>query len=112
MKEEHKVIGNIYFGKRDFEAREIGYVFNKNYFGHGYASEAAKAVMLDAFAHGTRRVFGECCPENTSSWKVMERIGLKREAHFRKDSSHRKDEKGNPIYWDTYVYAALKEDFE
>lgn len=49
----------------------------------------------------------ECAPQNEPSWKVMERVGLKREAHFRQNVSFRADEKGNPIYWDTYVYAAL-----
>ena len=32
---------------------------------------------------------------------------MKREAHFRKNVSFHNDEKGNPIYWDTYVYAIL-----
>ena len=35
----------------------------------------------------------------------MEKIGLKREAYFRKNVYF--DLEGNPIYWDTYVYAAL-----
>jgi len=37
----------------------------------------------------------------------MERVGLKREAHLRKNVSFHTDDKGNPIYWDTYVYATL-----
>ena len=55
-------------------------------------------------------MFAECCPDNTPSWKLMEKIGMKREAHFRKNFAPRKDEKGNPIYWDTYVYALLDSD--
>ena len=31
LKKSHKMIGNVYMGKRDFEALEIGYVFNQNY---------------------------------------------------------------------------------
>ena len=31
LKNLHKMIGNVYMGKRDFEALEIGYVFNRNY---------------------------------------------------------------------------------
>ena len=39
LKSNHKMIGNVYLGKRDFESLEIGYVFNKQYWGQGYATE-------------------------------------------------------------------------
>lgn len=67
VKDTGKVIGNIYLGHRDFEARELGYVLNENY----------------------------------------QRMGYGREAYFRENVSFRKDKDGNPIYWDTYVYAKL-----
>ena len=34
LKNSHKMIGNVYLGKREFEALELGYVFNRNYLGH------------------------------------------------------------------------------
>jgi RimJ/RimL family protein N-acetyltransferase len=111
LKETSKVIGNLYLGKKDFETRELGYVLNENYQNQGYGSEAAKAAVEYFFKNGTRRIYAECNPMNIASWKLMERIGLKREAHFRKNVSFRKDENGNPVYWDTYVYAALAEDY-
>ncbi|MDE5891816.1 MAG: GNAT family N-acetyltransferase, partial [Acetatifactor sp.] len=37
LKNSHKMIGNVYMGKREFDSLEIGYVFNRNYWGHGYA---------------------------------------------------------------------------
>lgn len=101
LKKTGKVIGNIYMGHRDFDARERGYVLNEEYQNQGYGSEAAKATVEYFLNNGTRRIFAECCPDNTASWKLMEKIGLKREAHFRKNVSFRKDEAGNPIYWDT-----------
>ena len=42
LKASHKMIGNVYIGKRDFESLEIGYVFNRNYWGSGYASEGSR----------------------------------------------------------------------
>ena len=45
LKETGKVIGNIYYGKRDFEAREIGYIVNQNFQRKGYALEAITAVI-------------------------------------------------------------------
>lgn len=107
LKEEHKVIGNIYLGKRDFNSRELGYVLNENYQKKGYGTEASKAVIEYMFKKGVHRIFAECSPENRPSWKVMENIGMEREAHFRKNVSFHNDENGQPIYWDTYVYAIL-----
>jgi len=107
LKSNHKVIGNVYLGKREFNTRELGYVLHEDYHRRGYGSSASKAVMDFTFKSGIHRIYAECAPQNVSSWKVMEKIGLNREAHFKKNVSFRTDEKGNPIYWDTYVYAAL-----
>ena len=107
LKKEHKVIGNIYLGKRDFNARELGYVLNENYQNKGYGSSASKAVIKYFFNQGVHRIYAECAPQNTPSWKLMEKIGMRREAYFRKNVSFRKDADGQPIYWDTYVYAIL-----
>lgn len=107
LKESHKVIGNIYLGKRDFNSKELGYVLNENYQNKGYGSEASKAVLDYFFKQGVHRIFAECAPQNTPSWKLMEKIGLKREAHFKRNVSFHNDLNGQPIYWDTYVYAML-----
>lgn len=107
LKENHKVIGNIYLGKRDFNGRELGYVLNENFQGKGYGTEASKAVISYFFKEGVHRIYAECAPQNIPSWKVMEKIGMEREAHLRKNISFHNDDKGNPIYWDTYVYAVL-----
>jgi RimJ/RimL family protein N-acetyltransferase len=110
LKSTGKVIGNIYLGKRDFEAKELGYVLNENYHQTGYGSEAALAAIKYEFANGTRRIYAEASPENEASWRLMEKIGLQREARLRKNVSFHNDKYGNPIYWDTYIYAALKTD--
>ena len=107
LKNVHKVIGNIYLGKRDFNTRELGYVLNEDYQKNGYGSEASKAMIDFAFMRGVHRIYAECAPQNVPSWKVMERVGLKREAFFEKNVSFHSDDNGDPIYWDTYVYAAL-----
>lgn len=107
LKETGKVIGNIYYGKRDFEAREVGYIVNKNYQRRGYASEALSAVIDNAFHEGLHRIFAECDPRNTCSWKLLEKVGLEREAHFKQNVFFKRDENGNPIWKDTYVYVKL-----
>lgn len=106
-----KVIGNLYFAEGDFDTWEIGYVFNSEYWGQGYATEAAKGLLDEAFTNWkVRRVIAMCNPVNTSSWKLMERLGLKREGHLRKNIFFFKDENGEPIWQDTYEYGLLKED--
>ena len=37
--------------KREFEALDIGYVLNRNYWRHGYAAESCKALIQQAFSH-------------------------------------------------------------
>ena len=105
-----KVIGNIYCGSRDFDAKEVGYIINRDYRRMGYAGEALSAVIENAFRQGAHRVFAECDPRNTASWKLLEKVGLRREAHFRQNIWFHKDSNGVPIWKDTYVYAKLSAD--
>ena len=103
-----KVIGNVYLGKRDFNSRELGYVLNRDYHRMGYAYQACGAVIEYAFGKdGVHRIYAECCPENTASWKLLEKLGMMREAFFRKNVSFHNDANGEPVYWDTLVYAKL-----
>ncbi len=106
-----KVIGNIYCGFRDYEGREVGYIVNERYRRSGYGAEALSAIIEQAFREGVHRVYAECDPLNEPSWKLLEKVGLRREAYFRKNIFFHEDENGSPIWKDTYVYAILKEDW-
>ena len=107
LKQSRKMIGNVYMGKREFEALEIGYVFNRNYWGHGYAAESCRALIRQAFSNGIHRIYAECDPLNGRSWKLLEALGFQREAYIRKNVYFWKDENGKVIWKDTYVYAKL-----
>lgn len=110
---DNKVIGNLYFSKGDFDTWEIGYVFNKNYWGKGYASESVNAIMVYGFNYlGARRIKALCDPNNIRSWKLLERIEMRREAHQLQNVYFFKDTNGNPIWKDTYQYAILKSEYE
>ena len=111
LRETGKVTGNIYCGKRDFEARKVGYIVNRHYQRRGYAGEALTSVIRSAFREGVHRVFAECDPRNTPSWKLLERVGLRREARFKQNIFFRRDEDGAPIWKDTFVYAIIAEDW-
>ncbi len=49
LTETGKVIGNIYCGNRDFASREVGYIVNRLCQRKGYATEALRAVIAQAF---------------------------------------------------------------
>ncbi len=108
LKANRKMIGNVYLGNRDFDTLELGYVFNKDYWGYGYAYEACKTLIADLFSKGMHRIYAECDPLNLSSWKLLEKLGFVKEAHFKKNIYFWKDEFGNPIWKDTYVYSCLR----
>lgn len=108
LKEDRKVIGNIYMGNRECETSELGYIVNKNYQRKGYAKEAITAVLNDAFRNGVHRVYAECAPGNECSWKLLEDLNFAREAFFKQNVYFRKDENGKPIWLDTYVYSLLE----
>lgn len=112
LKENNKLIGNIYFAKQEFKTWEIGYVFNRSYQGRGYATEAANAVIAYGFnTRGARRIVAMCNPLNTASWRLLERLGMRREGHLKQNIYFKKDEEENPIWSDTYEYAILKDEY-
>ncbi len=113
LKDSGKVIGNMYFAEQDFSTWELGYVFNATYQGKGYATEAARAVLSEAFGDGkARRVVARCNPENEASWKLLERLNMRREGHLRKNIYFRTDKSMNPIWQDTFEYAILAEEWK
>ncbi|WP_066499602.1 GNAT family N-acetyltransferase [Abyssisolibacter fermentans] len=115
LKENNKLIGNVYFQQQqptEFLTWEIGYVFNPAYYRKGYATEACKNVMKYGFEQlGAHRIIGKCNPENTSSWKLLERLSMRREGHFIKPAFFEKSNEGKPIWHDAYQYSILAEEF-
>lgn len=107
LKANGKMIGNVYLGKRDFESLEIGYVFNKEYWGKGYAKESCSALIQQSFKNGVHRIFAECDPQNSNSWKLLEALGFTREAYLKQNVYFWKDNDNNPIWKDTFIYAIL-----
>ena len=107
-----KLIGNLYFSKQDFGAWELGYVFNRHYQGYGYATESAAALLDYAFReNNVRRVVASCNPENNASWRLLERLHMRREGHELKNIYFKTDSEGKALWQDTYHYAILAEEW-
>lgn len=112
LKDTGKLIGNVYLSKQEFETWELGYVFNLNYQGKGYATEAVTALIDSLFAgNKAQRIVAFCDPLNTASWKLLERLNMRREGHLIKNIWFFKDENDEPIWKDSYEYAILKEEW-
>ena len=69
--------------------RRTGWVLHPAYAGHGLATEAVAELLRACFEDlGLRRVVAQCFADNEASWRLMERVGMRREAHSR-ESLHR-----------------------
>ena len=113
LKASGKMIGHLYLGQiepKEHLSWELGYIFNPSFHRQGYASEATRALVKYAFEHyQAHRILARCDPENPASWKLLERIGFRREGHFRQCGFFRRDQDGKPIWHDAYEYAILRE---
>ena len=107
LKENGRVIGNVYLGKRPFDSAELGYLLARAHWKQGYAGEACRAAVAYLFGQGVHRIYAECDPENTASWRLLERLAFEREAHLKQNVFFWRDREGNPIWKDTFIYGKL-----
>jgi ribosomal-protein-alanine N-acetyltransferase len=105
---EHKLIGVITLRIKDDANRtaDFGFAFNRRYWNQGYGTESARAVIDAAFRTlAAHRVWAGCDTRNVGSYRVMEKLGMRREAHLKKDTW----QKGQ--WRDSYRYAVLEEEW-
>ena len=110
VRDEDQVIGYCDLTLRQpLESRMAysGFRYDHEYWGHGYGTEALDTVFAFGFSQfDLRRISCICDPPNISSWRVMEKSGMRREGHGVQDR------------WvfgewiDTYYYAVLKDEWK
>jgi RimJ/RimL family protein N-acetyltransferase len=77
---------SIWWTSREHRQAEIGFVLHPGHHGHGYASEAMRVVVDIGFeSGGVHRIMGRCDARNRPSAALMERLGMRREAHLREN---------------------------
>ncbi|GLZ79081.1 N-acetyltransferase [Actinorhabdospora filicis] len=114
LRDKDAVIGevNLVWYSEDNRAAELGYVFHPAFAGHGYASEAAAEILRYAFEEaGLHRVVGRCDAENTASWRLMERLGMRREAHFVRNEIMPYSKDRDDPYVSELIYAMLGDEW-
>jgi RimJ/RimL family protein N-acetyltransferase len=72
----------FYMAPAEHRSIELGFSFLPAHQGSGYATEAARALVDWAFAAGFHRVYGRLEPRNAASARVLEKLGMRREAHL------------------------------
>ena len=86
---------------------EIGWIIDPEHAGQGYATEAARELLRICFEDlRLRRVVAVSFADNTRSWRLMERLGMRREQYGVRDSLHR-----SRGWLDTVRYALLADEW-
>jgi RimJ/RimL family protein N-acetyltransferase len=91
---------------REHGQGEIGFVFHPDHHGRGFATEAAEEMLRLGFETlRMHRIIGRCDARNTASAGVMQRLGMRKEAHFKENELV----KGH--WCDEYIYALLADEW-
>lgn len=109
LKDQNQIIGDIgvHFLSADTFQVEMGCTLHQMYHGKGYALEALKQMLHYLFDQlNKRRIIASIDPRNESSIKLYEKLGFRKEAHFRESIYL------NGEWVDDLVYALLKSEWE
>ncbi|RYG64825.1 N-acetyltransferase, partial [bacterium] len=103
-----RVIGDVgfYCPSGPENQADLGFQFHPDYHGQGLATEAVLALLHHGFENwNLRRVTSGCDARNLPSFRLMERVGMRREAHFVSS----RVTKG--VLHDEYAYALLRDEW-
>jgi RimJ/RimL family protein N-acetyltransferase len=85
LRESGELVGDLSLRWVSAEHRqaEIGFIFHPDHHGHGYATEAAAALLALAFDElHVHRVIGRLEARNGASARVLQRLGMRKEAEL------------------------------
>jgi ribosomal-protein-alanine N-acetyltransferase len=104
LKSTGQLIGTcgIRMERADAHEADIGYELSPLHWGHGYATEAARAIVEFGFGElGLHRIWSWCIADNAGSARVLKRLGMRLEGRLREKEYF----KGR--WWDTLLFAIL-----
>jgi len=85
LRETGEVVGDtaLFYASEAHRTGEVGFVLKPEFQGRGLATEMATEMLRVGFEDADfHRIIGRCDARNDGSWKVMERLGMRREAHL------------------------------
>jgi ribosomal-protein-alanine N-acetyltransferase len=109
LKSNDLLIGNcgIRLAKANAFQADIGYELDPKHWNHGYATEAAHAIVDLGFSRfGLHRVWSWCVADNAGSAHVLEKLGMRLEGRLRENESYR------DRWWDTLMFAILADEWQ
>ena len=107
-RDRRELIGDIAVRVDADEPRQatVGFTLAADAQGHGYATEALRTVISLLFTqYSVHRICADCDTRNHRSVALLERIGMRREAHHHKSAWWKGE------WTDEYVYALLAEEW-
>jgi RimJ/RimL family protein N-acetyltransferase len=108
-KADHVLIGDLAFHPLRGNPRQayFGFTLARPFWGQGYASEAARALLDHLFGVlAMHRIIADCDVDNANSYRLLERLGFRREAHHVENYWL-----GGDRWGDEYVYALLEREW-
>ncbi|HOP11519.1 MAG TPA: GNAT family N-acetyltransferase [Oscillospiraceae bacterium] len=111
LKGGHVIGGCGIYLNKERNTGMLGWILHRDFWHCGYMTEAANAMMKCGFETlGLHRIYATCNADNTASYRVMERLGMRREAHFIKNCFGRVD--SEKVWHDEFYYGILDEEWK
>lgn len=107
-KESESLIGIINIKQTlAFKRGELGYWIGRPFWGKGYGTEAARAMVAHGFETlGLNKVFAGAFADNPGSWRIMEKVGMKHEGTWRQHAMR------DGRFVDLTYYGLLRREYE
>lgn len=110
LKETGELIGSCELAYTDKDPAELAWELHRDYWRKGYGTEIGRALLKLGFETlGIRRIIADCNTLNKGSYGIMEKIGMRREAHYVK--YYRGNSALNHEWCDKYLYAILRDEY-
>jgi RimJ/RimL family protein N-acetyltransferase len=109
LREDDSLVGRCGLSQSVSEPDEaaLWYILNRGYWRRGLMSEAARRLLRFGFEElGLRRVWADTDPRNAASIRLLEKLGMRREAHFRENVFVKGE------WCDTLIYAILRREWQ
>jgi RimJ/RimL family protein N-acetyltransferase len=97
---------SLWTTSREHHQGEIGFIVDPAHHGKGYGTEGAAVLLRIGFEHARfHRIVGRCDARNVASVRLMERLGMRREAHLRENELVKGE------WTDELIYAMLQSEW-
>lgn len=110
LKKTGELIGSCELAYTDKDPAEFAWELHRDYWRKGYGTEIGRTLLKLGFETlGLRRIIADCNTLNKGSYGIMEKIGMRREAHYIK--CYRGNSSLHHEWCDKFLYAILREEY-